>query len=103
MKTPLELMTLGLATARLTQLVVDDSITEPVRLAVQEKARKAPAGSFTDWVDTGINCSACVSVWAGGGVFAAELNGPVGRFLVRALALSQAALTLRSLIERIER
>jgi hypothetical protein len=84
---------LSLATARLTQLVVDDAITEPVREA---------AGARWPLVDEAINCHACTSIWAGGGVLTAEQFG-VGRFLVRVLALSQAALAVKSIIERIDR
>jgi hypothetical protein len=98
----IDAVTLGLATTRLTQLVVDDAITEPLRLAIDKKASEVPAGSFTDWVDTGINCHACVSVWAGGGILAAEQTR-LGRSLVRVLALSQAALAVKSVIERIDR
>lgn len=99
---PLKMVILGLAAARLTQLVVDDEITSPIRDKVQVKAEAAP-GSLIDWMDTGINCHACSSVWAGGGVLAAEHAGPVGRFLVRTLALSQAALAVKAVIERIDR
>jgi hypothetical protein len=117
--TPLQALTLGLATARLTQLAVDDSLTEPVRLAVQAKAeppRKAttllgtisyqetgPPPLFWDTLDTVLNCSACASVWAAGGVVLASSSGRVGRFLTHVLALSQAALTVKAVIERIER
>ena len=102
MRTPLDVVILGLASARLTQLVVDDEITEPVRLAIDQKRQAAPVGSFIDQVDTMINCHACASVWAGAGVLTADQIG-VGRFLVRVLALSQLALTVKSVIERIDR
>jgi hypothetical protein len=89
---------LGLATARLTQLVVDDEITSPVREAVQARVDNP----IWDQVDTAINCHACTSVWAGAGVLTAEQIG-FGRFLIRVLALSQLALTVKSVIERIDR
>jgi Protein of unknown function (DUF1360) len=98
--TPMSLIVRGLAVARLTQLVVEDEITQPLRDAVEHQAQKSSAW---DQVDTAINCGACTSVWAGGAVLTAERGGPVGRFLVAVLALSQAALTLRSVIERIDR
>jgi hypothetical protein len=91
---------LALASARLTQLVVDDAITEPVRDAIHAR----PGGEFwSDTLDEVVNCHACTSIWAGAGVLTAEHAGPVGRFLVRVLALSQAALAVKSLIERIDR
>lgn len=103
MKT-LDLVIRGMAVARLTQLVVEDEITSPIRDKVDELA-KASGKYEGPWnpVDTAINCSACTSVWAAGGVLTAEAAGPVGRFLVKVLALSQAALTLRAVIERIDR
>lgn len=91
---------LVLASARLTQLVVDDAITEPVRRAVEKKGNESEGWGL---VDEGINCHACTSVWAGGGVLTAEHAGPVGRFLVRVLALSQSALILKAIVERIDR
>ncbi|HEX8321626.1 DUF1360 domain-containing protein [Longimicrobium sp.] len=104
--TPLQALTLGLATARLTQLVVDDEITEPGRKAVRRAYQAAAPGSqretALDLADTVLNCHACSSVWAGGAVVTAELTG-VGRFLVRVLALSQAALAVKAVIERIDR
>jgi hypothetical protein len=92
---------LSLATARLTQLVVDDEITAPVRDKVQ---KLAATPGLPPWpvVDEIVNCHACTSVWAGGAVLTAEQVG-VGRFLVRVLALSQAALAVKSIIERIDR
>lgn len=104
MKNLLELATLGLATTRLTQIVTEDAITEPFRLALEKKQQGAQPGSFTDWVDTGVNCPACVSVWAGGAVLVSDRwPGLLGRSLVQALALSQLTMIVRSLIERIER
>jgi len=112
----LKLTILGLAAARLTRLVVEDEITEPIRQRIQRRAvadvevGTGPLGSnllvphaFWDKVDTAVNCHACTSVWAGGGVLAAESAGPVGRFLVRALALSQSALLVKAVIDRIDR
>lgn len=84
---------MSLATARLTQLVVDDEITEPIR---------EHAGAKFPVLDEIVNCHACTSVWAGAGILVAEQTG-VGRFLVRVLALSQAALAVKAVIERIDR
>lgn len=108
MKTPLDVAVLGLATARLTQLVVDDEITEPirkrVRLKYEEAERDTRVETAWDTLDTIVNCHACSSVWAGGGVLTAEVcGGGVGRFLVRVLALSQIALAVKAVIERIDR
>jgi hypothetical protein len=97
---------LSLATARLTQLVVDDDITEPVRLGINRKWSRLPAEDMQskalNVLDEIVNCHACTSVWAGAGILVAEQTG-VGRFLVRVLALSQAALAVKAVIERIDR
>lgn len=103
---------LGLAAARLTQLIVDDEITATLRDRIERAATNAeyappPAKNWgpvaLEKLDTIVQCHACSSVWAGGGVLVAEQAGPVGRFLVRTLALSQAALAVKSVIERIDR
>jgi hypothetical protein len=103
----LKLTILGLAAARLTRLVVDDSIFEQQRDRLREisENEEYPGWRWTvlDKVDTAVNCHSCTSVWAGGGVLAAESAGPVGRFLVRALALSQSALLVKAVIDRIDR
>jgi hypothetical protein len=91
-------LVMSLATARLTQLVVDDEIAAPVRNQIM---RRTPEKAL-DWVGELIECPACMSVWAGAGILAAE-QIPFGRVLVRVLALSQAALIVKSLIERIDR
>jgi hypothetical protein len=93
---------LALATARLTQLVVDDEITAPVREAIGEKAEEQTFQGPFDVLSEIVNCHACTSVWAGAGILVAEQTG-VGRFLVRVLALSQAALAVKAVIERIDR
>lgn len=104
--TPLQALTLGLATARLTQLAVDDEITHPIRDAARRGFEQAPMGSVRETVflnlDTIVNCHACSSIWAGAGILIAEQTG-VGRFLVWVLALSQAALAVKAVIERIDR
>lgn len=107
----------ALATARLTQLVVDDEIMQPVRDTVGKHSVSRVEQVKTSFgvtmphpirqpfwakVDEAINCHACTSVWAGAGILVAE-QIPFGRFLVRVLALSQAALAVKSVIERIDR
>lgn len=108
----------ALATARLTQLVVEDAITQSFRDAVQERAtdpqgKQVSVGTiqfaaaarrpFWGKVDEAVNCAACISIWAGAAILMTNRLGPVGRFLVRVLALSQAALTVKSVTERIDR
>jgi len=61
----------GLATYRLTRLLVEDGITAPIREAVWERY---------DASDTKIGylftCPWCVSVWIGAGVVAARYLAP---------------------------
>ena len=98
---------LGLAAARLTRLVVDDEITAPVRGGIESRAVNIADDNPTiqpwSFLDDVVNCHACTSVWAGAGVLIAEQLGPVGRFLVRTLALSQSALLVKAVIDRIDR
>lgn len=94
---------LALATARLTQLVVDDEITRALRNRLEAAVKADSSYTWKDVLDEIVNCHACTSVWAGAGILAAERLGPVGRFLARTLALSQAALLAKSVIERIDR
>jgi hypothetical protein len=93
---------LALASARLTQLVVDDEIAEPMRKKLDKAVMDDPNYGPLDVLAEIVNCHACTSVWAGAGVLVAEQTG-VGRFLVRVLALSQAALAVKAVIERIDR
>lgn len=72
------------AAARLTVLVTDDSITEPIREAV---ARTWPGSRL----DVLVNCPACVGVWTAAGARAARTWAPawwdpVARVLAVALA-----------------
>jgi hypothetical protein len=96
-------LVMALATARLTQLVVDDDITEPVRAKLADAVKADPAYTWKDVLDEIVNCHACTSVWAGAGILLAGRMGPVGRFLVQTLALSQATLLTKTVIERIDR
>lgn len=93
---------LALATTRLTQLAVEDEITRPVRDAIDRWATDAEEFSFRERVAELSECPACMSIWAGAGILVAEQTG-IGRFLVRVLALSQATLAVKTVIERIDR
>lgn len=88
-----------LAIMRLTTLITDDEITRPLRDLFK---RKAFAGSrAADWVDAGINCPRCVSVWAAGGVIIAS-RVRLGAFLVNVLAGSQVTIVALGLLEKTE-
>lgn len=92
----------ALATKRLTQLIVEDELTRPLREAVDRWAHGAPEFSFRDRVATLVMCPACMSVWSGGAILLAGRH-PVGRLLARILAASGAALILEAIVGRLER
>lgn len=77
-----------LAVARITRLVVDDKITEPMRQEVIEH-------SGSESLSYLVQCPYCVSVWAG----LAVSFGLVPRKVRYALALSEATTTMRTLLE----
>jgi Protein of unknown function (DUF1360) len=91
-----------LATKRLTQLIVEDELTRPVREAIDHWAKGAAEFSFRDRVATLAMCPACMSVWAGGAILLAGRH-PVGRALSGVLAASGAALLLEAIVGRLER
>lgn len=92
---------LALATQRLTQLVVEDEITAPVRTKISQWAAGAPENSLKERIDFAINCPACTSIYAGAAVLLADRTA-VGRVLLRVLALSQTALYGKAAVEKLE-
>lgn len=91
-----------LATQRLVKLINEDEITRPIREKIFAWAEGAPEFSFRERVAAGIDCPACVSVWAAGGILAAS-RFRLGRMLVSVLALSAATLSVESVVQRLER
>lgn len=91
-----------LAVHRLTQLLAEDTLTDPIRIRINDWAEGAPTHSFKDQVATLAQCRACMSVWSAAGILIASRSG-VGRFLVRVLAGSGSALLLGAARDRIER
>lgn len=95
-------LVLVLATQRLTQLVVEDDITKPVRIAVSRWAEGHEEFSFRERIDFILNCGACASVYAGAAVLLAD-RFTVGRALLRVLSASAAVLAAKAVIDRLER
>jgi hypothetical protein len=91
-----------LAAARLTSLVAEDELTQPIRNAVDDWAQVAPDSSLRNRLAYLVSCSRCVSVWAGAGILLAQ-TVPAARPLVKVLALSQAALGALTVLDAIER
>ncbi|HEX6681566.1 MAG TPA: DUF1360 domain-containing protein [Candidatus Limnocylindrales bacterium] len=91
-----------LATQRLTQLVVEDEITAPIRDGIVTWSNRYREGSWQDRLGYLVTCPACTSVWAGAALLAAA-HHPVGRLLARVLAASGAALLVEAVIGRLER
>lgn len=84
-----------LAAARLTRLITEDKITEPIR---DEIVGRAPSSRLAYLV----TCPRCVSIWAGALVIATAHVPQVARpreAVVRMLALSEATIALRELLD----
>ena len=92
---------LALATIRLTQLVTDDELTEPIRDKTDEWAKKAGYGSLPDRLSYLVSCQRCVSVWAAAAVLVGS-RLRVARPLVYTLAVSQAALYTITVADRVQ-
>lgn len=92
---------IALATKRLTQLVVEDDITTPLRRAVDNWSSGEPEGSFKERISYLVSCEACVSVWAAGAVLLAGLTAP-GRAANKVLAGSQSALFASAVMDRLK-
>jgi len=97
----LEAATIIAATARLSALIAQDEITEPIRQKVDQWALDAPYGSPRERVAYLLSCSRCSSIWAAGIVMALWSSGNAGRALVRLLAVSQSALIVLDAQERL--
>lgn len=95
-------LTIVLATRRLTQLVVEDELTRPIRERIGKWGDRHPEGSVPDRLAYLPTCSACASVWAAAVLLGAS-RLPAGRVLVRILALSGAALAAQAVVDRLER
>lgn len=91
-------VTLALATARLTRLVVHDDLTEPLRWKVDEWAQGAPRFSRKERIQLLVNCPKCASVWAGAAILVAS-RVPGVRHLVTVLALSEVTVLTGEILE----
>lgn len=78
-----------LAVSRITRLVVDDQITEPLRDKVEGSETVPENLKYL------VTCNACVSVWAA----LAVTFLPLPRKLIFALAMSEVTILLRMLDE----
>jgi hypothetical protein len=95
-------LVLALASRRLTQLVVEDEITRPIRIAVSQWAAEREEFSFRERVDYMLNCGQCASIYAAAAVLVAS-RVPGGSVLLRLLALSEAAMLIEAFLKRLER
>lgn len=74
----------ALAVHRITKLVIDDEITEPIRQMVWK--RFPPETTKIGYLTT---CPWCVSIWAGAGALVAEAVAPTAwKHVARILAIS---------------
>lgn len=111
---PLELVVDAVAAYRLTKLVTDDEITEPLRDAVVEWSYRDDVDPLPDgyasWSDlaitdpkspklaTLVTCRWCAGVWIGAGVVAARRVAPrAWQPLAEALSFAAAAALIAGL------
>ena len=101
----LNLVILALTTHRATRLVVEDTITEPMRRRIQARATTTQRNANGTWLVTDPEkpwiwrkayeltaCQWCVSVWAGGATVAlAHFEGSWFKYAAYALAFSTLA------------
>lgn len=73
-----------LATYRLTKLVMDDEITQDLRMAIYSKF---PQNSKISYF---IGCPWCVSIWAGAVIFTLRKVNPDGADIVSGLLAASA-------------
>lgn len=87
-----------LAARRLTQLITEDKITEPLRLPILRWGERHEEGTWQDRIAYLVSCPACTSVWAAGAILVAN-RLPYVRHLVSVLAISQATLAIDAWIK----
>lgn len=84
------------ATWRLTRLMVEDTIADPVRVRAEQVGRLVAGPRCEQWVQELTGCWWCSSVWAAGVVVALPVVAPrLGPRVVRVLALSAIAGAVR--------
>lgn len=86
----MNLITLTLATARLTRLVVEDDISQPIR--DRAMASRSIVGDV-------VQCRRCTSVWAAAAILIVSRISPQ---LARMLAISEMAITTMALVDALE-
>lgn len=86
---------------RLTSLVTQDEITDPIRSRVQLAAMGKPVGSLPERASYLVTCHRCVSVWAAAAVLLLS-QFKVGRVINTILALSQVEIIAQEAINRAE-
>lgn len=82
-----------LAGRRLTRLVIDDKITEPVRDQIWKTfPSESPAGYF-------ISCRKCVSIWTAFTAVSLYRLGKYGILTADVLAISEASIMVDDVLE----
>lgn len=84
MRALLSLLTDIAATYRLTKLVLDDKLTEELRIKIYQKFPRDSKISYF------IGCPWCVSVWAGAVIFTLRKVNPTGADIVSGLLAASA-------------
>ncbi len=86
----------ALAIQRLTQVVVKDEISAPVRDRIMDWAKDAAYGSPKERIAYLVGCGACTSIWSSAAVLGLN-RFPLGRLAVKVLAGSSIALLIDKL------
>lgn len=81
--------------------MVEDEITRPGRIAVENWAKGHEEFSFRERIDYAINCGACTSIYAGMIVLGLS-QFRAGQWIVRVLAASGAALGWMAVLDKLE-
>jgi len=95
-----ELIILTLATYRLSQIVAQDTITQPLRERISKHgAPPEDLNRLRRWLAYLIHCVLCVSVWAGLGLaILLSHDQPIGYIFTVGLAASGGAVVLGSIL-----
>ena len=82
------------AAHRLTNLIIDDEITRPIREKIMDKTANY-------WVIYLLTCPKCMSIWSAGAIIVLSRSS-LGRGLLNTLAISDAVILAETLLEKLK-
>jgi len=93
-----------LATYRLSQIIAQDVISEPLRAWISRRGADPETLPFMRrWLAMLVHCVLCVSVWAGMGLAALWLYVPLSHWFIIGLAASGGSVMAGSILAAINR